>query len=148
MLVVADIGIRTAGIAVSGTTELTEVLLVIAIFAGLAYTQSEFGNIGMELVANALSPERKRLARLGSVVLCLVICTVLAVGTGKMALQSLQLGEYMSTSVNLPLWPGKAVICAGFVFLSIELALQIRDLLFGGDGEVKVEKAHPAEHGL
>ena len=135
VLVLCDVVLRTAGVAVSGTSELSESLLVIAIFMGLAHTQSDYGNIGMEFVANAMAPPRRRIAKLASLALAMVISAGLLIGTAGMALASFSMGEFTSTSFQLPIWPGKAAICVGFALLLVELALQFADVLRGGSGE-------------
>ena len=125
LLVLVDVILRTVGVSLSGTTELTESLIVVAIYFGLVFTQSERAHIGMDFVVNALSPQRRRVAEISTLGVAMLVALALLYGTGQTALKSIELGEYTSTAFNLPLWPAKLALCAGLLLMTIQILLQM-----------------------
>ncbi len=125
LIVLIDVILRTAGVSVSGTTELTESLIVVAIYFGLIFTQSERAHIGMDFLTNALPPAGRRVTDILSLGVAALISIALLYGTGNTALKSIELGEYTSTAFNLPLWPAKVALWLGLLMMTIQIGLQM-----------------------
>lgn len=133
LIALVDIVLRSFSISVSGASEVSESLVVVAIYLGLVFTQAGRAHIGMDFALNALQPEQRRFADLISLGLTFIISLALIWSTAQSAIKSIELGEYTATSFNLPLWPAKVVLCIGLVLMTIQVLIQfVRLLLDGG----------------
>jgi TRAP-type C4-dicarboxylate transport system permease small subunit len=133
VLSLIDIVLRSMSISVSGTTEISESLVVVAIYLGLVFTQAGRAHIGMDFVLNALSPRRKRIAELFSLAMTFIISIALIWSTTQSAIKSIELGEYTSTAFNLPLWPAKVALCLGLALMALQVFVQFVRLLLDGE---------------
>jgi TRAP-type mannitol/chloroaromatic compound transport system permease small subunit len=121
---------------VTGTLEGVELLLVFAVFAGLARTQAERGHIAVGLLTEHLTGRpRAALAALASV-LALMLFVAVTWATGGMAVRSWQMGEYSPGLIAFPLFPSRFLVALGSFFLClqllVELACAVRDLVRPG----------------
>jgi|688.fasta_scaffold25173_2 TRAP-type C4-dicarboxylate transport system permease small subunit len=136
LISLVDIVFRSLSISVSGATEVSESLVVVAIYLGLVFTQAGRAHIGMDFALNALGPAQKRLADLASLGLTFLISLALIWATTRSAIKSIELGEYTSTAFNLPLWPAKVVLCVGLALMAVQVLIQFLRLLFDGENRV------------
>ena len=63
---------------IPGHLELSELAAPIIVFLALSYTQATHGNVGMDLVLDALAPGARRIALRGTLLISIFICAVLA----------------------------------------------------------------------
>ena len=110
---------------VAGTLEGVELLLVFAVFAGLARTQAERGHIAVGLLTDHLAGRpRAALAAVASV-LALVLFTAVTWATGGMAVRSWQMGEYSPGLIAFPLYPSRFLVALGCLLLCLQLLVEL-----------------------
>lgn len=110
---------------ITGTLEGVELLLVFAVFAGLAQTQAERGHIAVGLLTDHLTGRpRAALAALASV-LALMLFVAVTRATGEMAMRSWTMGEYSPGLIAFPLYPARFLVAMGCLFLCLQLLVEL-----------------------
>jgi TRAP-type C4-dicarboxylate transport system permease small subunit len=109
----------------TGTLEGVELLLVFAVYAGLARTQAERGHIAVGLLTDHLTGRPR--AALAAVAAALGLTLFLAVAwtTGGMALRSWQMAEYSPGLIAFPLYPSRVLVAFGTLFLCLQLLVEL-----------------------
>lgn len=115
----------TLNFPIPGVFELNEVLLVVCVYLGLAWTQIERGHIRVVLILGRLS--RKWAVALDMVcwIGCFVFLALLGLQSGKEALSSYQIKEFRWGSVQMPIWWAKALVPIGCWMTCIQLLIDI-----------------------
>ena len=114
---------------IPGHLEGSELLLPIIVFLALSYTQATHGHVGMDLALDALPPAARRYATMGTLLLSILICSVLAYFSGKNAYQLWAYDDVTMTPPYFPTWPAAAAIPLGYGLISIRLWVQVLNLL-------------------
>ncbi len=109
------------------TLEVSEYLLVAAVYWGMAYTLRVRGHIIVDVVYQRVSPKWQTILSVVGYALILVFCVVLTWQSGAAALKSLRLNEVSPTAMATPMFPIKAIIPLG----GFMLCLQALQLMFG-----------------
>lgn len=126
-MICIDIVMRKWFAALPGIYELVELLMVVIVFSGLAYTECKGGHIKMEVFI-ALFPERlQHLLEVGGLVLTLAITTFLVLASTVATYVAYQVGESTAGLVNYPVWPAKLAVALGSLALGIRFAVQLKN---------------------
>lgn len=133
---------------IPGHLEGSELLMPLIVFLALSYTQATHGHVGMDLVLDALRPTARRYATIGTLLVSIMICSVLAYFSFKNARQLWLYDDVTMTPPYFPTWPAAAAIPLGYGLISIRMYLQ---LLHAADperfpaNEPRAGAAHPVE---
>lgn len=125
---VADVARRTfAGYPIPGVTEAGEVVMVMAVFLGIAYTESRGAHVRVTLVLEMLPP---RVAAIINSLAMLLVLSLLAwmvwVTTGR-ALEAIEVNEVLFGLVKIPVWPGRIAIAVGLAAYFLEAIPRLYD---------------------
>lgn len=125
-VVVDVLGRRLSDRSVPGMLESAEVILVLGAFFGLAYAQRTKGHVATSLVVELL-PRRAAqwLQSFGLAVLTLYVGCAAAL-SGARAWDSFKAGEVRFGLIEIPQWPARAAIAAGFALLFLEVLRDLR----------------------
>lgn len=112
---------------ITGTIELSRVLLACLLFLGMASAVETRHNVSVDILLNALSQRHRR-----KIALCNQICTlafyvILALLGWKLALNSWETGDVLEGAIQIRLWPFKAMAAFGVslaVLAQIDLILE------------------------
>lgn len=110
---------------IPGHLELSELLGPVIVFMGISYTQATHGHVGMDLVLDALSPAARRQAQMGTLLISIFICAVLAYFSGKNALQLWRFDDVTMTPPYFKTWPSAAAIPLGYALISLRMYVQV-----------------------
>jgi len=110
-----------------GTVEISEYLLVLFVFSGMAYTQSISGHIKIDLITLQLPPTVQGALKIVSLLLALCVFGFISWETTKAFLISWQIKEVRWGALPLPVWPVKFVVAAGSVILCLQFVIDIAD---------------------
>jgi TRAP-type C4-dicarboxylate transport system permease small subunit len=110
---------------IQGHLELSELMLPIIVFLALSYTQATHGNIGMDLVLDALPPKARHYATMAALLISIFICSVLAYFSAKNALQLWRYDDVTMTPPYIKTWPSAAAIPLGFFLVSVRIFVQL-----------------------
>ena len=110
---------------IPGVFELNEVILVVCVFMGLAWTQIERGHIRVVLILRKLPPKWIVVVDLLVWVICFVLITFFGIQSAKEALYSFHIHEFRWGSVQMPIWWAKALVPIGFWMMSLQLIIDI-----------------------
>lgn len=123
---------RVFNAPVTGTLEITEALMVIAILMPMAYTQMMRGHIRVTLLTKVLPPRVQRgLYTAALIIGCLFAAWVAWAAYGYF-LRSYNVNENAWGSVRFPIYPSKGAVALGMALLSIQFLLDaIRVGVFG-----------------
>jgi TRAP-type mannitol/chloroaromatic compound transport system permease small subunit len=109
----------------TGTLEGVELLLVFAVFLGLARTQAERGHIAVGILTERLEGRARAALEALTAFLGLILFAAMSWATGAMALRSWRMGEYSAGLIALPIYPSRILVVLGSVLLSLQLLLEL-----------------------
>jgi C4-dicarboxylate transporter, DctQ subunit len=113
---------------IPGHLEGSELLMPMIVFLAMSYTQATHGHVGMDLVLDMLSPRAKRWATIGTLLISLFICAVLAYFSGKNALQLWRYDDVTMTPPYFKTWPSAAAITIGYALIALRMWVQVLHL--------------------
>lgn len=117
-----------------GTLEYSEMILVVIVWMGFAYTDVVKGHISVELMVSRLSARKQIYFDILASLAGLIVMAILIWISAKLALYSWNLKE-LSEVVNFPVYPFKMVLCAGAVLFWFELLGQLYINIFRLSGK-------------
>ena len=127
-LTIVGIMARIIGLPFSGVTNLSESLLVIAIYLSIAYTQQTKQHIAVEFFVASLNEKNRKILSTINILIPIVICSVIVFTGWDYALQSWNLREKMDGAPFYPIYPPKIAVAVGVSLLWLQL---FADLLRG-----------------
>ena len=113
---------------IPGHLEGSELLMPMIVFLAISYTQATHGHVGMDLVLDALPPRGRRIATMGTLLLSIFICSVLAFFSSKNALQLYHFDDVTMSPPYFKTWPSGAAIAIGYITISIRMYVQLLHL--------------------
>ena len=113
---------------IPGHLEGSELLMPMIVFLALSYTQATHGHVGMDLVLDALSPGLRRIATMGTLLVSIFICAVLAYFSSKNALQLYRFDDVTMSPPYFKTWPSAAAITIGYALISLRMWVQVLHL--------------------
>jgi TRAP-type C4-dicarboxylate transport system permease small subunit len=130
LFVAAEVTMRYAfNSPIPGHLEGSELLVTIIVFLALSYTQATNGNVGMDLVLDALAPGVRRWAEMGCLLASLFICAVLAFFSLKNTIQLWRYDDVTMSPPYFPTWPSGAAIALGYAMCALRMFVQFLHLL-------------------
>lgn len=120
---------------IAGMLEGVELLLVFAVFAGLAQTQAEGGNIGIEVLTERLRGRALACVRALTALVALALFAAMTWATAAYAWRSWRMGEYSAGLIAFPIYPSRFIVAFGCFVLCLQLLhtlLAALRRLFGG----------------
>ena len=113
---------------IPGHLELSELAAPIIVFLALSYTQATHGNVGMDLVLDSLPPVGRRYAEMGTLLISIFICAVLAYFSFKNAYQLWLYDDVTMSPPYFKTWPSGAAIPLGYTLVSFRMYVQFLNL--------------------
>lgn len=114
-----------------GGVEMSELLMVVLVFFGLAAAQQQRQNYSIELLTRHFPEWLQRCFELAGYIACLAIVILLAWPSSKQAIASFERGEAGFGIVPFPLWPARILLAIGFWLLAVQFACDIYRFLVG-----------------
>jgi len=116
---------RLLGIPLIGFTNLSESLLVVAIYLSLAYTQQHKEHVSVEFLLAILSEKTRDRLNIATLVIVLAICSVILYTSWDYAIAAWKVKERMDGAPFFPIYPPKIAIAVGISFLWMQLWVDI-----------------------
>ncbi len=117
---------------IAGVFELNEVILVVCVYMGLAWTQIERGHIRVEFLLVRVSSKTEHVLNILAWMTTFFFVSVLFWQTTKGAIDSIRIWEFRWGSIQMPIWWAKSLVPIGCLMFSIQLlfdiALEIKEL--------------------
>jgi TRAP-type C4-dicarboxylate transport system permease small subunit len=113
---------------IPGHLEGSELLAPIIVFLALSYTQATHGNVGMDLVLDALAPGARRYAEMATLLVSVFICAVLALFSLRNAYQLWLYDDVTMSPPYFKTWPSAAAIPLGYALVSLRMYIQVLHL--------------------
>lgn len=113
------------GRSIVGVLELTEVLMVIFIFLGLAEAQRRDMHVQFGAVTAMLPPRVARYLEIVGALASIAYVGWMAYATLGRAIDSVQIREYRFGLIEVPIWPARIAIPLGLAALLLQLALHL-----------------------
>lgn len=113
---------------IPGHLEGSELLVPMIVFLALSFTQATHGHIGIDIVLDALPPRGRRLLSIGSLIVSIFVCAVLAYFSFKNALQLWRYDDVTMTPPYFRTWPAAAAIPLGYGLTAFRMYLQVLHL--------------------
>jgi TRAP-type C4-dicarboxylate transport system permease small subunit len=114
-----------------GGVEVSELLMVVLVFFGLAAAQQQRQNYSIELLTRHLPDWAQKLLELLGYATCLAIVLLLAWPSSKQAMMSYERGEAGFGIMPFPLWPARILLAIGLWLLAVQFACDIYRFLVG-----------------
>lgn len=116
LMAVADVTSRKVrGESISGVLEYTEVILVAAVYLGIAHAERTGMNVKTSVLTSRLSLSVARWVRVVAGAVCLAAVTYLIYATGVRALESYEEDEYRFGLVEVSIWPVRFLLVFGLI---------------------------------
>lgn len=129
---IADIVTTHLGRPIPGAYELTESVMVLVVFGGLAYAQIHKKHIRVELIYIFLGPRTRVFVDFLADLTAVAFFSLLVWQGWLEALYSWEIREATSGAVRLPLYPARFVLVLGGGLFVIQLLLDLIDNLKNG----------------
>lgn len=132
LVVVVDVAGRWAfNSPLHSGTEISELLLVVMVFLGLAGAQQSRQHYAIDLFSRQL-PEKLQLVleHLGYV-FCFVLVATLAWLSTKQAMSAFERGEAGFGIIAFPIWPARFILAAGLWLLALQFLCDVLRYLIG-----------------
>lgn len=121
-------------VPITGTLEITEAFMVVAILMPMAYTQMRRGHIRVTLVTKNFSPRWQRIFFTGSLIVGFLFAAWATYASFNFFLRSYSIDEHAWGSIRFPIYPSKGAVALGMFLLTIQFLLDaIRVGVFGMD---------------
>lgn len=117
---------------IPGHLEGAELLMPIIVFLGLSYTQATHGHVGMDLVLDSLPPRARRRATMGTLLISIFVCSILAWFGFKGGYQLWLYDDVTMSPPYFKTWPAGAAIGLGYTLISLRLYVQLLHLFDPG----------------
>ncbi|WP_083411123.1 TRAP transporter small permease [Arthrobacter sp. UCD-GKA] len=132
-IMLVDVATRlSTGSSLAGAFELSETLVVLIVFFGIAFVERSGNNVRVTVVTERLPARVANLLRAVGTLVTMLVIVWFAYATFTEAISSYQIREFHVGLVNFPLWPARVVVVLGFIALFFEflatLVRQIREL--------------------
>lgn len=105
--------------------ELGGYMLVGITFLGLAYTWKERGHVSVELITNLLPPKVALWLRFFTLILAVIFCYPLIMGSYEYLQDSLLFGSRSGSWLRIPLVYPQSLLLIGSVLLCVQLLVEI-----------------------
>jgi TRAP-type C4-dicarboxylate transport system permease small subunit len=105
--------------------ELNEVILVVCVFMGVAWTQIKRGHIRVEVLLVRLSPRTQHILNTLSWLIMLIFVAILCYQSYQGFLESYSMREFRWGSVQMPIWWAKGLVPLGLLLMLVQLVLDI-----------------------
>lgn len=126
VLTVVDISMRTAGRAgVPGGIEFSEVMLVIAVFAGMMTAELTGAHVKTPILTTRLKTVAAETVRILGLLITVAVLAWLVVVSAIAAWDSFQVGEVHLGLARIPVWPAKVFVPLGMLGMLAVLAFSI-----------------------
>jgi TRAP-type C4-dicarboxylate transport system permease small subunit len=124
-ITVLDVCLRWArGTGVAGAVEITEVTLVVLVFASLSIAETYGRNPTTSILTSRLPSRATHSARALTLGLSIVLLVLLVIATARTGLHSFETREYRFGIVQVPIWPAKVIIPVAWLALAVQLISQ------------------------
>jgi len=110
---------------IPGVFELNEVLLVVCVYMGLAWTQIEKGHIRVEVLLVHVSSKTAHVLNLIAYLTTLLFVTIIFWQSTKGAIDSIRIWEFRWGSIQMPIWWAKSLVPLGCLMFIIQLIIDI-----------------------
>jgi TRAP-type C4-dicarboxylate transport system permease small subunit len=126
LLTGVDVLLRNTGFdPIRGAVEYTEVLLVLLVYFGIAEAERTESHVAMSLVTDRMpAPVRQLLLLIGGLLL-IAFLVVLTWSTGQVAIRSVATWEARFGTVQVPVWPARALIPIAFTVMAGQTAVRM-----------------------
>jgi TRAP-type C4-dicarboxylate transport system permease small subunit len=118
-----------------GAIEITEVVLVIAVFLGMMTASTDGMHITATLATDRLPAPAARVTRIVGGVVSIGIAGWVLYGTAMRAISSTLAGEYRFGLISVPVWPARVSIVIGVAGLFFALVLHLVDVIRSRNAE-------------
>lgn len=126
----ADVGRRQLfGSSVRGVIELSEIMMVVIVFFGLGYAESQNAHVSMTLFIRRLPDRVAAAVKAAALVLAILVIGWMLVATFDRAIDSFASGEQRFGIVRLPVWPARWAIVIGLAAFLLEMLVRLADLV-------------------
>ncbi len=129
-LTCVDVVSRTVtGKSVPGLLEMSEIVLVLLVYLGIAHAQQTKTHVAVNLVTSRLPWPFARAVIVGGLVVVELILVWAVYATSVFAVEAVQSSEARYGITAVPIWPARIVLPLGLFLLLLELAIDTVETL-------------------
>lgn len=114
------------GSAITGATEMTGLILVVLVTFAIVHAELRSGHIGITFVVDRLPPRVQRVVDLFSTTLAVGTALLMAWASWPIVQLSIARGQIHSLQLPVNIWPYRAGLTVGLLFLGLVLARRYR----------------------
>lgn len=140
-LTVLGVILRLLGKPINGITSLLELLLVAAIYFGIAYTQQKKGHINVELFINRMKNENQKIVNVVGLSMTAILLGTLLITIWKSAMASFMVREAMDGAPFFPIYPARIAMAIGLSSFWLQMLSDISAECVGKKESIKQSKS-------
>ena len=125
LLLVVDIIGRTISRPIQGMAELSVFVMMVVVYLGLARCEEHMEHVNLEVAKNLLPARPRRATEMLAAVLALLTSAILLYAVAANAWASYTTNESLEGTVELYIWPVKAIMVVGLVFYVLQTCVNI-----------------------
>lgn len=132
LVIVVDVTTRTLfNSPIEMSTEVSELLMVVLVFLGLAAAQQNRQNYAIDIASRHLPRLLQGILENLGYLFCLALVGTLAWLSTKQAVTAYDRGETGFGTIPFPIWPARFILAFGFWLLTLQFACDILRYLMG-----------------
>ena len=147
LVVVTDVAGRAMlNLPLHMSTEVSELLMVILVFMGLAAAQGNRQNFAIDIATRYLPANQQALVEMLGYLFSMLLVILLAWPSTKQAISSFDRGETGFGIVAFPVWPARFILALGLWLLAVQFLCDIFRYLLGVPREIAGGESKPGSH--
>ena len=147
LVVVIDVAGRSLfNLPLHMSTEISELLMVILVFLGLAAAQGNRQNFAIDIASRHLPMSLQLLVEMLGYLFSLVLVAVLAWLSTKQAYSAFERGETGFGIIPFPIWPARFILALGLWLLAVQFLCDVFRYLIGSPRVAAENEAKPGSH--
>ena len=128
------------------STEISELLMVVLVYLGLAAAQQNRQNFAIDIASRRLSASLQLLVEMLGYLFSLVLVATLAWLSTKQAYSAFERGESGFGIVSFPIWPARFILALGLWLLALQLLCDVFRYFLGAPSKLPGNEADPRSH--
>lgn len=123
LFITVNVVFRLFNVPLVGSVEIVELLMIVVIMLGLAFSQERGAHISVQIIYDKLSKRIQKLLNYISLVISLGVTIVITIIYFIVALNSIQTNIRTTELLKIPLYPFEFLIALGFLLWFIQLLI-------------------------
>ncbi|MBP8717983.1 MAG: TRAP transporter small permease [Candidatus Atribacteria bacterium] len=111
------------------SVEISEYLLILTVFASIAFIQKEDRHVKVDMLIEKLSPIKRKKLEIINSFLCSLFCAIATWEAATIMVMNYQRNFFSTSLIKFPIWIPYFIIFYGFLMLTLQFLVRIYSLI-------------------